>query len=89
MEKKIFVGAFAKCKCGHNLNDHSYSDEKIGCDKCKCHISLGDDYGNALARIARLEAALKPFAECDGTKDFGGITGANIQRAAEALREKP
>lgn len=72
MANMSMLGEMPCKRCKHPLNYHTYSNEKIGCDidGCKCNASMGDDYGEALerledakARVAELEAALKPFAE--------------------------
>lgn len=65
---------FELCKeCKHPYSHHTYTDEKMGCDDCKCTISLGDELGETQIRLhvaeqqlERYRKALEPFAEVYG-----------------------
>ena len=30
------------CECGHRLDAHTFSVERVGCDECKCRRSILD-----------------------------------------------
>lgn len=46
------MSTVTKCTCGHLISEHSYCDEKAGCDKCLCKLDLGaliDKYAQEVA----------------------------------------
>jgi len=51
------------CKCGHNYNQHTYSEDKIGCDECGCRANILDTVVTKDAEIGRLNALVDAEVE--------------------------
>lgn len=59
-----------KCTCGHLISEHTYSNEKTGCDKCFCKLDLGELIDKYAKEVAdRTEQNLKDLIAVEANYD--------------------
>ena len=58
------------CTCGHLISEHTYSDDKSGCDKCFCKLNLGELIDKYAKEVAdRTEQNLKDLIAVEANYD--------------------